>query len=105
MRQERGAAQTPRPGDAGDGLVQPWACQGSCIWQDDASSLPMATGAWGWLVGVRACRVARSHPRKVRGAGVQLYWAVLARGTGVASIHLPAAVRKPAVKSRRSNPA
>lgn len=54
MRQEGGTTRTPRPEDAGDGLVQPLACQGSRTWWDDAGSLATAMGAWGWLVGIRA---------------------------------------------------
>lgn len=59
---------------------------------------PRVTGAVSG--GVRARWVARSCPGEVRGAGVQLYWAVLARGAGVVSPHLPAARRKPPVKTR-----
>lgn len=59
---------------------------------------PRVTGAVSG--GVRARWVARSCPGEVRGAGMQLYRAVLARGAGVVSPHLPAARRKPPVKTR-----
>lgn len=79
-RCEGGTTRTPCPGDAGDGLVQPQLCHGSCICQDDAFSLATATGVCGWPVGVRVRWVAPCRPWKMRGAGVQLYRAVLAQG-------------------------
>lgn len=97
-----GQCVDPMPQNAEGGLEQPWALASGRIMP---APWPQPWVIWAMSGGVRGRWVARSCPGKVRGAGLQLYWAVLAHGAGVVSPHLPAARRKPPVKTRRSNPA
>lgn len=73
MRREGHTTPTPHPRHAGGGLVQPGACQGSHIWQDDAGSLAMAVGAWGWRAGVGVHWVAQSPWEGARSRGAALW--------------------------------